>query len=147
MEYLVIRFGDRRPVLISGVPCGNTNELIQVEAGTHRISLGDAADFSPAVQKVVVRKTTVLTPMTVEFQMRGPVSLCEDLDPRPASKKKPRTSNKKRKTKKADVKEPKPKSKPKSKPKPQSGPAKKKSAKKKTARPNASAKGKLSHAS
>ena len=72
MEYLVVRFGapsDRRAVLIDGNPnpFGQTNELIQIEAGTHTITLVPPPDFSPPTQTVVVTGTSELAPCTVTF--------------------------------------------------------------------------------
>jgi hypothetical protein len=84
MEYLLIRFEGKREVLISGVVQGTTNELIQVQAGTHTISLCTPADFMPATQKIVVRKTTVLTPKEIVFKAKPLiVSLSEELDIEP----------------------------------------------------------------
>ena len=70
MEYLVVRFGvptDRRGVLVNGNPFGQTNTLIQIEAGTHTIALVPPPDFSPPSQTVVIADTSELAPFTVTF--------------------------------------------------------------------------------
>ena len=70
MEYLVVRFGaasERRGVLVDDNPFGLTNTLIQVEAGTHTITLVPPPDFSPAAQTVVIADTSELAPFTVTF--------------------------------------------------------------------------------
>ena len=70
MEYLVVRFGaqsDRRGVLVNGNPFGQTNTLIQIEAGTHTIALVSPPDFAPPTQTVVVTGTSELAPCTVTF--------------------------------------------------------------------------------
>ena len=70
MEYLVVRFGaagDRRQVLVNGNPFGQTNTLIQIDAGTHTITLVGPPPFSPAAQTVIVRDTAELAPCIVAF--------------------------------------------------------------------------------
>ena len=70
MEYLVVRFGaqsDRRGVLVNGNPFGQTNTLIQIDAGTHTITLVPPPNFAPPTQTVVVTGTSELAPCTVTF--------------------------------------------------------------------------------
>ena len=67
MEYLVVKFERSRRVVINGNPFGLTNTVIQIEAGTHTVTLAPPADFSPATQAVVVVDTSALAPLTVTF--------------------------------------------------------------------------------
>jgi hypothetical protein len=67
MEYLVVKFERSRRVVINGNPFGLTNTLIQIEAGTHTVTLAPPADFSPATLAVVVVDTSALAPLTVTF--------------------------------------------------------------------------------
>ena len=67
MEYLVVEFDRSRRVVIDGSPFGLTNTVIQVEAGTHTVTLAPPADFSPATLTVVVVETSALAPLTVAF--------------------------------------------------------------------------------
>ena len=67
MEYLVVKFERSRRVVIDGNPFGLTNTVIQIEAGTHTVTLAPPADFAPATQAVVVVDTSALAPMTVTF--------------------------------------------------------------------------------
>jgi hypothetical protein len=67
MEYLVVKFERSRGVMINGNPFGLTNTIIQVEAGTHTVTLAPPIDFSPATLNVVVVETSALAPLTVSF--------------------------------------------------------------------------------
>ncbi len=62
MEYLLVRFGDEdRAVVIDGVRRGRTNHVLEVEKGTHKISLSPPpSDFTPSEIKVILKKTTTL---------------------------------------------------------------------------------------
>ncbi len=70
MEYLLVRFGDEdRGVVIDGVRQGRTNHVLEVEKGTHKISLSPPpADFAPPLIKVILKKTTPLKPRKVAFE-------------------------------------------------------------------------------
>ena len=83
MEYLVVKFERSRRVMINGNPFGLTNTVIQIEAGTHTVTLARPADFSPATQAVVVVDTSALAPMTVTFSP-APASPASSPPARPA---------------------------------------------------------------
>lgn len=68
MEYLVVRFPRSRRVLVDDEFNGRTNELIQLEAGTHTISLGPPPTFTPESRRIVLKDTTELTPREVTFE-------------------------------------------------------------------------------
>lgn len=67
MEFVKVTYPTNRSVNVDGVATGNTNEILQMEAGTHAFDLGVPLDYDPASQNVVVKKTTVLLPMVVAF--------------------------------------------------------------------------------
>jgi hypothetical protein len=67
MEYLAVRFEASRRVLVNDNPFGFTNTVIQLDAGTHQITLEPPPDFSPIAQTVMVRDTSPLDPMIVTF--------------------------------------------------------------------------------
>jgi hypothetical protein len=67
MEFLAVRFPRSRKVLIDDEFNGRTNELIQLEAGTHTISLGPPANFTPESRRIVLKDTTELAPREVAF--------------------------------------------------------------------------------
>jgi len=70
MEYLRIRFPKDRPVLVNGNPSGRTNIVIEIEAGTHTISLAPPPDFRPTEITVVLEpnQTSPLDPREVTFE-------------------------------------------------------------------------------
>lgn len=67
MEFLVVRFPRSRRVLIDDEFNGRTGELIELEAGTHTVSLGPPANFAPPFQRIVLRNTSALEPREVAF--------------------------------------------------------------------------------
>lgn len=70
MEYLLVHFPRSRRVVVDGVFSGRTEEVIELEAGTHEVSLGPPYNnFTPASRKIVLRKTSVLTPLEVSFDL------------------------------------------------------------------------------
>ena len=72
MEYVIVRFeGEDRGVVIDGESQGRTDQVLEVERGTHEISLeGPPFDFEPPLQTVVLRKTTPLSPKEVTFEKK-----------------------------------------------------------------------------
>jgi hypothetical protein len=70
MEYLKVIFPeDGRRVLIDGKRNGTTNVVIEVDAGTHTVSLVPPLDFMPKEQQVVLEpnETGSLSPKEVTF--------------------------------------------------------------------------------
>jgi hypothetical protein len=68
MEYLLVTFPEDREVLIDQEVQGRTNETIEVEKGTHSISLKTPpADFRPRQKKIQLAQTSPLTPQEVTF--------------------------------------------------------------------------------
>jgi hypothetical protein len=67
MEFLVVRFPRSRRVLIDDEFNGRTNELIELEAGRHTISLGPPPNFAPESQRITLRNTSPLEPREVGF--------------------------------------------------------------------------------
>ena len=75
MEYLLVKFERSRRVLINGNPFGFTNAIIQIEAGTHTVSLEAPPDFSPLEQTILVQATSPLAPSTVAFHRLPPSAI------------------------------------------------------------------------
>ncbi|HSB73676.1 MAG TPA: hypothetical protein VLT62_30485 [Candidatus Methylomirabilis sp.] len=67
MEFLIVRFPRSRRVLIDDEFNGRTDEVIELEAGTHTISLGPPANFTPESRRIVLRDTSPLEPREVAF--------------------------------------------------------------------------------
>lgn len=71
MEFVIVICPTKRSVNVDGVLTGDTNEILQMDAGTHKFDLGVPADYAPASQHVVVAETTVLLPTKVVFTKKG----------------------------------------------------------------------------
>lgn len=68
MEFLLVHFPRSRRVVVDDVFSGRTEEVIELDAGTHIVSLGPPSNFTPASLKIVLRDTSPLTPMEVSFE-------------------------------------------------------------------------------
>ena len=68
MEFLLVHFPTSRRVKIDGEFNGRTEEVIQVEAGTHVVALGPPYSFNPEEQEVVLQDTSALCPLEVSFE-------------------------------------------------------------------------------
>jgi hypothetical protein len=93
MEYLIVRFAEvenrkditnsqgdivgaeikfkflpDRDIFVGGDSQGTTNQTVELATGTHTITLGPPRDFTPKKMKVVLKDTTVLSPMEVRFE-------------------------------------------------------------------------------
>jgi hypothetical protein len=63
-----VNFPQDRAVIIDQEEQGRTNETIEVEAGTHAVSLKSPPnDFRPKQRKVILMGTSELTPKEVSF--------------------------------------------------------------------------------
>ncbi len=70
MAFLKVIFFEERGVLVNGKRSGKTNLVIEIEAGTHTISLAPPTDFKPKKIKVVLEadQTGPLSPKEVTFE-------------------------------------------------------------------------------
>lgn len=57
-----------RDLIVGGDNQGTTNQTIELARGTHTITLGPPMDFTPKKIKVVLKDTTVISPMEVRFE-------------------------------------------------------------------------------
>ena len=72
MEYLVVHFPRSRRVLIDDEFNGRTEELIELEAGRHVVSLGPPYDnFTPDQYTIILKNTAVLEPREVSFDLKS----------------------------------------------------------------------------
>ncbi len=67
MEYVIVKFPTNRFVYIDDEKNGKTNEVLRVEAGTHKFDLGPLKNYSPESQTVPVSDTSVLGPLELVF--------------------------------------------------------------------------------
>jgi len=57
-----------RDLMVGGDNQGTTNQTVELTRGTHTITLGPPMDFTPKSLKVVLKDTTVISPMEVRFE-------------------------------------------------------------------------------
>ena len=62
------KFLENRDLFIGGDNQGTTNQTVELASGTHTITLGPPQDFTPKKMKIVLRETTVISPMEVRFE-------------------------------------------------------------------------------
>jgi hypothetical protein len=72
MEYVKVTYPADRAVRVDGDECGNTNEVLRVDAGTHVFDLGAPSDYAPDSREVDVEGTTALVPLVIAFTRKGP---------------------------------------------------------------------------
>ncbi len=71
MEYLVVHFPRSRRVLIDDEFNGRTEELIELEAGRHTVSLGPPYhNFIPDEYTIILKDTSELEPREVYFELK-----------------------------------------------------------------------------
>lgn len=67
-EYIIVVFYEIREVIINSDASGYmTNQVIELEPGTHTVSLAGKPDFTPSKQDVTPVGTSPLGPLTVNF--------------------------------------------------------------------------------
>ena len=72
MENLVVHFSRSsrsRRVKIDDEFNGRTEELIEIEAGKHVVTLGAPHNFKPTEQTIVLKNTTPLSPREISFEL------------------------------------------------------------------------------
>ncbi len=67
-EFVKVTFPGRRQVYVDGNPTGLTNDVIQVQTGTHTFDLGTPRNYQPSSQTVRVTGTLAPQPMDIEFR-------------------------------------------------------------------------------
>jgi hypothetical protein len=69
MEYLVVTFPRPRRVKVDDEFNGRTDEVIELEAGSHVITLGPPANFKPSEQRIILKNTSELAPREIAFDL------------------------------------------------------------------------------
>ncbi len=62
------KFLEDRDLIVGGDNQGTTNQTVELDRGTHTITLGPPLDFTPKTMKIVLKDTTVISPMEVRFE-------------------------------------------------------------------------------
>ena len=68
MEYLIVRFVRSRLVKVDDEFMGRTDEVLELERGTHEVALGYPPNFTPEMVKIRLKNTTEFTPREVRFE-------------------------------------------------------------------------------
>lgn len=68
MQYLLVPFPEQRVVIIDGIEQGMTNEVIELEEGTHTTTLKGPSDFDPEIREFILRRTSELNPKVIRFE-------------------------------------------------------------------------------
>ena len=68
MEYLVVRFTAIRRVMVDGRYIGRTGNLLELERGTHDVTLESPSNFHPAVRSILLEDTTESSPLEIIFE-------------------------------------------------------------------------------
>ena len=69
MEFLLVHFPRSRRVKVDDEFNGRTEEVIELEAGTHVISLGPPRNFKPSERKITLADTDSVSPKEVIFDL------------------------------------------------------------------------------
>jgi hypothetical protein len=116
MEFVLITYPLNRQVRIDLQPQGQTNEILNVEAGFHRFDLGEPSDYVPPHDDRLVTGTSFAAPMILLFNPLAVAALPTDESlpeaeapparrrrTRKAAKKKARAAKKTKTAKKAKM--------------------------------------------
>jgi hypothetical protein len=66
-EYLVVLYPRERRVKLNDDFMGQTNTTIEIERGEYDVTLGPPMNFTPEVQEVDLRNTSLLRPRVITF--------------------------------------------------------------------------------
>jgi hypothetical protein len=69
MEFLIVHFPRSRRVRVDDEFNGRTEELIEIEAGRHVVTLGPPANFTPEERIVILKDTSELEPREIDFAL------------------------------------------------------------------------------
>ncbi|MGH8616001.1 MAG: hypothetical protein ACREYF_29315 [Gammaproteobacteria bacterium] len=69
MEYLLVKFPRSRRVKVDDEFHGRTDEVVELEAGSHVVSLGPPANFTPSEQRIILKDTSELDPREISFDL------------------------------------------------------------------------------
>jgi hypothetical protein len=67
-EFVIVTFLGRRQVYVDGNHNGFTNDIIQVQTGTHTFDLGAPRNYKPFSKTVKVTGTLASLPKIIEFK-------------------------------------------------------------------------------
>ena len=68
MEYLLVKFTESRGVIVDDSNEGMTNHMLELETGTHMVTLENPPDFAPEKFEFILRMTSELSPKVITFE-------------------------------------------------------------------------------
>lgn len=68
MQYLLITFPEQRVIIIDEIEQGITNDVLELEQGTHTATLKGPSDFDPKMREFILRRTSELNPKVIRFE-------------------------------------------------------------------------------
>ena len=70
MEYVIVEFPDSRDVFVDDAddPVASTNEMFELEEGTHYFNLGQPINYRPATDWAQVMDTIPASPLKIIFR-------------------------------------------------------------------------------
>ena len=69
MEYLIVHFPRSRRVKVDDEFNGRTDELIELEPGSHVVTLGPPDNFTPYERSLVLKETSEIEPREISFDL------------------------------------------------------------------------------
>jgi hypothetical protein len=69
VEYLIVHFPRSRRVKVDDEFNGRTDELIELEPGSHVVTLGPPDNFTPYERRLVLKETSELEPREISFDL------------------------------------------------------------------------------
>ena len=69
MEYLIVHCPRSRRVKVDDEFNGRTDELIELEPGSHVVTLGPPDNFTPYERRLVLKETSELEPREISFDL------------------------------------------------------------------------------
>lgn len=69
MEYLLVNFPRSRRVKVDDEFNGRTGQVIELEAGSHVVTLGPPANFTPEERRIILKHTSELDPREISFDL------------------------------------------------------------------------------
>lgn len=80
MQYIRVRYPMTRVVEVDDAACGQTNRVLMLEEGTHRITLEGEPDYAPSFFEQVFQGTTPATPLELVFNPAAAAEAAADAE-------------------------------------------------------------------
>ena len=64
----MVKFAESRGVIVDEITEGKTNLVLELEVGSHVVTLDGSSDFSPELREFILRNTSELCPKVIDFE-------------------------------------------------------------------------------